>query len=106
MIAKILQIIPYLITAGSIAIAIVKALKAGKKDKVIKLASIVKSIPKLVIEAEELLGSGNGSAKKTYVLNQLNIKCLQYGIEFDEKGLGIEIENVLATPQKKETANG
>ena len=102
MFAKILQILPYIVTAISITIAIIKELKAGKKEKVIKLASVVKSIPKLIVEAEELLGQGNGSAKKTYVLNQLCIMCLQLGIEYDENGLGIEIENVLATPQKKE----
>ena len=102
MIAKILQIMPIIAAAGSIAVAIVKTIKAGKKDKIIKLAKVVKAIPGLVIEAEEVLGSGTGRAKLTYVLNQLNIKCLQSGIDFDEAGLKAEVENVLSTPQKKE----
>ena len=90
-----------IITAISIITAITKSLKTNKNEKTVKLAKIVQTIPETINEAEELLGSGNGKAKLSYVLNKLNIKCLQVGIEFDENGLTEEVEKILETPQKK-----
>lgn len=102
MIAQILQWSGLALATASTTFAVIKTIKAGKKNKLVKLAKIVQTIPESINEAEQVLGPGTGSAKLTYVLNKLNIKCLQAGIDFDELGLTQEIENVLATPQKKE----
>lgn len=102
MLTNVLQWGGIVIAAASITIAVYKAIKEGKKDKLVKLAKVVQEIPNAVIEAEQILGNGTGKAKLTYVLNKLNIKCLQFGIKYDETALTQEIENVLATPQKKE----
>lgn len=102
MIEQIIKWGSLIVTTISIIIAFIKTIKTGKKEKIIKLAKIVKQIPDIINEAEELLGAGNGKAKLSYVLNKLNIKCLQFGIEFDEQGLTEEVEKILETPQKKE----
>lgn len=102
MVETIIQWSSVAITAVSIIIAVYKTIKTKNKQKIVELAKIVQTIPDIINEAEEVLGSGTGKAKLTYALNKLNIKCLQAGIEFDEQGLTEEIENVLSTPQKKE----
>lgn len=110
MIETALQIGGIALTAMSIVIAIIQSIKSSKKERIVKLAKIVQKIPGLINESEELFGEKCGKAKLNYVLNQLNIECIQNGIEFDKSGLAASVENVLSTPQKKkeqgETQNG
>lgn len=95
-------IITAIFTAISLIASILQAIKTKKYEKLIKLAKVVQKIPEFICEAEEILGNGNGQAKLSYVLDKINIKCLQAGIEFNEDALKVEIENILKTPQKKE----
>lgn len=72
------------------------------KDKIIDKSIIFQRIPEFISEAEDLFGSGNGKAKLAYVLNKLNISFLENGLVFDKTAATEQIENILATPQKKE----
>ena len=74
----------------------------GKLKKFVELAKIVKKIPNYIIEAENIVGPGNGATKLALVMNKLQIDCLASNINFDEEALKYEVEKVLETPQKKE----
>lgn len=76
-----------------------------KKDKVIKVAKILQKLPGLITTFEENSKPGTGRTKKQLVLNQIQIECLSQGIEYIEEEWSEEIEKILETPQKKETAN-
>lgn len=102
MIEMFSSILGIVVTASSIAIAIIKSIKAGKKQNIVEYAKIVKKIPDFIIEAEQVLGEKQGAAKLQYVLNQCHIECLQKKVEFIKKDLEFEIEKILKTPQKKE----
>lgn len=74
----------------------------GKLKKLIELAKIVKKIPGYIIEAENIVGPGNGATKLALVMNKLQIDCLANNVDYDEQALEYEVEKILETPQKKE----
>lgn len=78
------------------------SIKKGKNTKSVKLAKILQSLPDLIKNAEEVFpSSGSGPAKSVFVLNQIHMKCLECGVDFDPDEWFFEIENILETPEKK-----
>lgn len=74
-----------------------------KKNKSVKLSSLVQNLPELVSTAEALfpnVGKKTGSEKRFSVLSYIQLFCSQNGIPFDEDFWSCQIEAVLSTPQK------
>lgn len=74
----------------------------GTLSASVKLATIVQTLPALIVEAEKIFGSGNGAAKLAHVLNRVELSCLRSGVEFNADDFSYEVEKILSTPQKKE----
>lgn len=106
-----LQLIVTCITTGisvvAVLFSIIKGIINSKNNKstanVIKLNEIISEIPRTVTEAEDIFGSGNGLAKLNYVLNKIQIKCLQNQVTFNETEIRDKVEEILETPEKKPT---
>lgn len=120
MLEKIYNYASLAITIVTTIIAIVKLVQAKKSRgeakktaeenerlrQVVTLAQIVQKIPDFISKAEELFPSTGelkfGPQKLEYVLRELQILCMQKGIDFKEQELTYEIEKILETPQKGE----
>lgn len=87
----------------SIILSIIFNNKKAKSKKIVELAKVVQKLPGYIAEAESIFGAGTGTAKMAYVLNKVQIDCLTNKVEYNEDQMKGEIENILATPQKKET---
>lgn len=72
--------------------------KYGKTEGILKFATILQDAPKLIIEAEKMLGSGTGAAKLQYVLNKIHLSCLEKNVKYDEKSVIECVEEILFTP--------
>lgn len=101
--------ISFIITIASAALGIILAIIAfckasgkGKLKKLVQLAKIVKKIPDYIIEAENIVGPGNGATKFALVMNKLQIDCMTNNVDYKEEELKYEVEKILETPQKKE----
>ena len=77
----------------------------SKSQKLVELAKIVQKLPGYIQEAETIFGTGTGTAKMAYVLNKVQLDCIQNKVEYSEEQFKGEIENILATPEKKETVD-
>lgn len=86
------MILSIIATIASLIIAWVKAKRTGNTKG---LLSIVELIPSLVTIAENLYGSGRGSAKLDYVLTQLRLYALQQNVKVDVEDLTAQINNVV-----------
>lgn len=84
-------------------ISIILNKKKNKADKLVDLAQIIEKLPEFITEAEKIFGSGNGTAKLAYVLNKVQIECLKNKIEYNEEEIRLKVEEILKTPQKKES---
>lgn len=103
-----------IITAGvsiiiAIATTIITTISSKKKNnqtananKKVEYAKIIQKLPDYIKEAEEIFGNGNGTAKKIFVLNTIQVDCLKANIEYLQENFEFEIEKILETPQKKE----
>lgn len=104
-----LELIITCITTGisivSIILSIVYNNKKTKSQKIVELAKVVQKLPGYITEAESIFGAGTGTAKMAYVLNKVQIDCLTSKIEYNEEQIKGEIENILATPEKKGESN-
>lgn len=69
------------------------------------LSNLKVGLSTFIAEAEDLFGAGNGRAKLNYVLNKVHIKCLELSLPYDEAEIKRCVEDILATPQKKEVAD-
>lgn len=76
--------------------------KNEKLKEINKYAQIVQKIPDMIKEAEASVGSKNGALKKTLVLQQIQLRCAEEGIAYNNNKFAEAIENILETPQKKE----
>lgn len=65
---------------------------SGSKKSFLSLLSL---IPSLVIEAENMFGSGKGANKLNWVLTQLRIRALENNIKVSDAELTANIENVV-----------
>lgn len=82
-------ILSAIITIVSIFIALKNS---GSKKGFLSLLSL---IPPLVIEAENMFGSGKGANKLNWVLTQLRIRALENNIKVSDAELTAHIENVV-----------
>ena len=100
------QHIPTIIsTAVSIITTITAVLcnkSKGKKQKLVELAKIAQKLPIYILEAEQIFGKGTVSAKLAYTLNKIQMDCIANKVTYNENQWKGEIENTLATPQKKD----
>jgi len=96
----IVEIISWVLTAISLLTTIISYIMVCKKGKLAGLIEITKQVPSLVAQAEVMFGAGNGSAKKQWVLTQLQIMCLRAKVTVSDSELSAEIDNVVdcATP--------
>lgn len=72
-----------------------------KKGKLTTILQIIAKIPTYCSQAEKIFGAGTGAMKLQYVLNKINIDCVNLGVTFDEEEMTTQIEAVLTAPQKK-----
>lgn len=70
-----------------------------------KVHNIFVKIPSFICQAEDLFGAGNGTRKQYFAMKEIENECIKYKIDFDtyKEQFKCGIENVLATPQKKNT---
>ena len=85
-------------------ITIIANKSKSKSQKLVELAKIVQKLPGYIQEAETIFGTGTGTAKMAYVLNKVQLDCIQNKVEYSEEQFKGEIENILSTPAKKEEA--
>ena len=83
-------------------ISIITNKSKTKSQKLVELAKIVQKCAGYIQEAETIFGAGTGTAKMAYVLNKVQLDCIQNKVEYNEEQLKGEIENILSTPKKKE----
>lgn len=84
----------FLILSAIITIvSIFITLKNGGSKK--GFISLLNLIPSLVIEAENMFGSGKGANKLNWVLTQLRIRALENNIKVSDAELTANIENVV-----------
>lgn len=84
-------------------ISIITNKSKTKSQKLVELAKIVQKLPGYIQEAETIFGAGTGTAKMAYVLNKVQLDCIQNKVDYNEKQFKGEIENILSTPKKKES---
>ena len=105
MIETICSIAGIAITVLSLVLSLFLKLKKNKTDKkytnALAMQGVFNEVARVVIKAEEIFGNGNGIAKKTWALGQLQIKALQTGVEISDDILSDKIEECLSTPEKK-----
>lgn len=86
-------------------ISIITNKSKTKSQKLVELAKIVQKLPGYIQEAETIFGAGTGTAKMAYVLNKVQLDCIQNKVEYNEEQFKGEIENILSTPKKKENVS-
>ena len=76
------------------------------KSTLVKIAKVVQRIPDYLLEAEQVLGAGQGTRKLAYALHLVKIICDSLGVDYEKYEAGFigEIERILATPQKHDTS--
>lgn len=97
-------------TIGTTAISVITTIltiiankSKTKSNKLVELAKIAQKLPGYIQEAEQIFGGKTGTAKLAYVLNKVQIDCITKNIEYNEEQFKGEIENILSTPEKKES---
>lgn len=79
--------------------------KLSKSEKLSKIKSI---LPDIIVKVEEIFGRGNGALKKEYALVETQKQCIAQKLKITPKlleELSQDIEEILATPQKKDHDN-
>lgn len=94
------------VTVVTTVIYVIKIHKSKNRNEKLstinKYAQIIQKIPSMITEAEQSVGAGNGTLKKTLVLQNIQLQCAEKGIEYKNDEFTQEIEKILETPQKKE----
>ena len=93
-----LPVITAAIGAITTIISIIASNKKNKAQKLVELAKVVQKLPEYINEAETIFGTGTGTAKMAYVLNKVQMACMQNKVEYNENQFKVEIEKILATP--------
>lgn len=85
------------ITLISIIVGVILDRKSNNEEKKSKLFSLVSEV---IVEAEQMFGSGNGVSKLNYAVTKLMLKALQTKTKVTENEIVAEIEKqVSATNQ-------
>ena len=93
-----LPVVTAAIGAITTIITIIANNKKKNAQKMVELAKVVQKLPEFINEAETIFGSGTGTAKMAYVLNKVQMACMQNNVEFNENQFKVEIEKILNTP--------
>lgn len=102
------QILVYGLCLLCYILSVIFVSKSSKRSRalasLVDLASIVQKIPDYINQAESMFGAERGAAKLSYVLQCLQLACLEADVSFEayKDQLVFEIESVLSTPQKKD----
>ena len=67
------------------------------------VAKLIALIPSYVTKAEQIFGRGNGTAKKSYVMQALEMLALKEGYSVDTGTLDQAVENVIAATKNVNT---
>ena len=102
MILDYYQIATIVLAGLSFGFAIIDVFLALRKKRNASLYKVVQKIPSFIAEAESCLGSSHGVQKLIYVLAKIQNECVLNGVKYDEEAFKYEVEQILATPQKKE----
>lgn len=62
---------------------------------------LLQGLPAKISEVEEIIGAGNGGAKKHLVVSDAYSECLLKGVELSKEAISDSVERILETPQKK-----
>ena len=90
-------IVSAIIALISIIVGVILDRKSSNEEKKSKLFSLVSEV---IVEAEQMFGSGNGVSKLNYALTKLMLKALQTKTKVTENEIVAEIEKqVSATNQ-------
>lgn len=90
-------IVSAVITLISIIVGVILDRKSNNEEKKSKLFSLVSEV---IVEAEQMFGSGNGVSKLNYAVTKLMLKALQTKTKVTENEIVAEIEKqVNATNQ-------
>ena len=68
-----------------------------------KITDILRKIPSIITQSEDIFGAGNGYRKKFFSLKEIENECLKLNVNYDEYKNVFDdaIESILSTPQKK-----
>lgn len=68
-----------------------------------KITDILRKIPSIITQSEDIFGAGNGNRKKFFSLKEIENECLKLNVNYDEykNVFDAAIESILSTPQKK-----
>lgn len=90
-------IVSAVIALISIIVGVILDRKSSNEEKKSKLFSLVSEV---IVEAEQMFGSGNGVSKLNYAVTKLMLKALQTKTKVTENEIVVEIEKqVSATNQ-------
>ena len=90
-------IVSAVISLISIIVGVILDRKSSNEEKKSKLFSLVSEV---IVEAEQMFGSGNGVSKLNYAVTKLMLKALQTKTKVTENEIVAEIEKqVCATNQ-------
>lgn len=64
---------------------------------------VIAKIPQKIKESETIFKSGNGAGKLAWCVSQLMLDVVKNDLDLTEKDLTTKIEEILDTPQKKQT---
>ena len=124
-----LQLIPSCISVGSVVLSVVITLIVTHKQKCLKRVQteclesdkeyettlqeeiarltatqeVIAKIPQKIKESETIFKSGNGAGKLAWCVSQLMLDVVKNDLDITETELTTKIEEILDTPQKKQT---
>ena len=124
-----LQLLPSCISVTSIVLSVVITLVVTHKQKRLKQVQteclesdkeyettlqeeiarltatqeVIAKIPQKIKESETIFKNGNGAGKLAWCVSQLMLDVVKNDLDLTEKDLTTKIEEILETPQKKQT---
>lgn len=98
---ELLLIVSTAVSIGGIVYSFIATILKSNKSKYVKLGQILQMLPAYIQEAETIFGAKTGVAKRAYVLNKVNMDCINDRVDFNAEEWTNAIEDILTAPQKK-----
>ena len=86
------------VSLASIALSLIKTIKAKKTAKVLSLWD---KVPVYITQAEQIFGAKTGLAKLEFVLSKVQTDCVKLNLDVSDEEIKSHIEEILATPTTK-----
>lgn len=96
------QVVSIVGCALALFFAVIDVVVSARKKRNVSLYKIMQKIPGFILEAESILFNASGPSKLAYVLNCIQNACVMNHVKYNKEAFTQEVENLLATPQKKE----